>query len=120
MGWLGLLGHPNFAHGGFACCHVEHNGNWPGCGKRDRDWIVADHPLGAARRRHQRTRVAHGDPDASRLGSALRIPTRGPEVEAMAHRRNSHSERLRPLDRKRHGLLPGELAQCMAGIQHHR
>src|SRR5205814_1226130 len=60
------------------------------------------------------------DPDASRLGSALRIPPRGPEVEAVAHRRNSQSERLRPLDRERHGLLPRELAQCMTGIQHHR
>jgi hypothetical protein len=40
--------------------------------------------------------------------------------KTVAHRRNSHPERLRPLDRERHGLLPGELAKRMPRIQHHR
>ena len=41
-------------------------------------------------------------------------------MKTVAHRRNSHPERLRPLDRERHGLLPGELAKRMPRIQHHR
>ena len=64
--FLGFFSHPDFAHRGFARRHIEHDGNFAISRHRDGERIIADNALGAAGRRHQRTRIAHRYADATR------------------------------------------------------
>ena len=106
-GFFGLFRHANFAHRGFARGHIEHDGNFAGGRQRDRDRIVADDALGAARRRHQGAGVAHRDADAAGLGRLQRITSCGAEMKAVAHRYDAGGELPSLVDRNRHGLDAG-------------
>ena len=90
----------------------------PARGQRDRDRIVADEALGAAGGRHQRPGIAHRHADAAGVGSAERVTARGAEMEAVANGDRGGAEPCRALDRQRHRLLAGQLAERMAGVEH--
>jgi hypothetical protein len=114
-----LLGHADLAHRRFARRHVEHDRNGASHGKRDSDGVVTDDSLGAAGGGHQRSRVAHGDPDTSSFRCGLGIAPRRPEMEGVTSTHQADPKPPGALDGESHGLLAGQLPERMACIEHH-
>ena len=115
---LGFLGHADLAHRRFARRHVEHDRDVAGRRQRDGERVVADDALGAARRRHQRPRIAHGDADAVGLRRLLRVASGRAEMKTVPHRHDTGTEGVALVDGDRHCLAPGEMPERMTGVEH--
>ena len=86
----------------------------------DRDRIVANNSLGAARCRHQGAGITQRNADATGLGRLPRITSCSAEMKAVAHRHDAGGKLPSLADRNRHGLNASELAESVACIENDR
>ena len=82
--------------------------------------LFPDHSLGPARRRHQRSRVAHDDSDAVLIGGLQRETPRGPEMESVTHRDEAGAEAPRAFDGNLDRLVAGEMAERVMRVENNR
>ncbi|CEJ12199.1 hypothetical protein BN1110_02496 [bacterium YEK0313] len=111
------FGETDLAHRAGAEGEVEHDRRGRS-GHGDGDGIVADHALGAARRRHQRPGIGHDDADAAGLGHGPGEPAGGAEMEGVAHGNRRETMSTGAFHGERGGADGGHVAEAVLGIEH--